>query len=177
MPIIIEDGSGKENSNSFATVEELEVFAALRGVTLPSSKEALLVQAADYISFREPEFQGSRSKPNQALAFPRKGLTVNCVAFPEDEIPVQVKNAQLQAALEIKANKDLTPSQMKSPVHRERVEGAVDRTFMTPRQLSTRPDGSGFIPRYPKIDAYLFFVQRGNECPSDPPSRVRLVRV
>src|SRR5690606_27567583 len=177
MVLIIEDGSGKENSNSYTSVQELEAFAALRGVALPSSKEELLVKAADYISFREPEFQGSRKNPVQALAFPRKGLTINCEAFPDDQIPPQVKKAQLQAALEIVKHQDLSPSQMNSPVHRERVEGAVDRTFMTPRQLSTRPDGSGFTPRFPKIDAYLFFVLKGNECPADQTPRVRLVRV
>lgn len=176
MALIIEDGSGLENSNSYATVQELDDFATLRGFTLPSSKEALLINAADYISFREPEFQGSRRKSTQALAFPRKGLTINCEAFPEDNIPSQVKKAQLQAAIEIASSEDLTPSRTEAPVLREKTD-VIERQFMTPRQLSLRPDGLGFTPTYPKIDAFLFFVLKGNECPAEPASSLRLVRV
>lgn len=176
MTIIIEDGTGKIDANSFVTAQQLEDFATLRGISLPESVDALLVKSAEYLGTRESEFQGSRVNFDQALSFPRKGLTINCEEFPEDEIPVQVIRAQLQAALEVFEHEDLTPSYTEPPVLREKVD-IVERQFMTPRQLSLRPYGESFVPEYPKVDAQLFFVLKGNECPGESPMRLSLVRV
>lgn len=174
--IIIEHGEGKENANSFVTEDELRDFATLRGVALPDSVDDLLVKSADFLTIREPEFQGSRKKPEQALSFPRKGLTINCEPFPDDKIPPQVKKAQLQAVLEILEHEDLSPGLLEPPVLREKA-AIVERQFMTPRQTSLRPYGESFQPEFPKVEAHLFFVLKGNECPGAPGLSLRLVRV
>lgn len=168
MALIIEDGTGKEDSQSYVTAAELRTFATLRGVTLPvddSEVEPLLVMGLDYLGTYEGNLQGRRKNPAQALSFPRVGLTVNCAPYADDKIPQAVKNAQMQAALEIFAGTtDLNPSTTTFPVYREKVD-SIERQFMTPRQLSTTPDGSGFTPIYPKIDSFMFPVLQGNECP------------
>lgn len=168
MALVIEDGSGLPDASSFATVAELEAFALARGITLPAEeadKEVLLVKGADYLILRESEFQGARTKDNQALPFPRESLVINCKAFPDDAIPAHVKLAQMQAAVEAsKAKNGLSPAFLTAPVVKEKVD-VVERQYMTPRQMSTRPDGSVFQPLFPQIDAYLFPLLRGNECP------------
>lgn len=168
MALIIEDGTGKSDAQSYVTVTELRAFATMRGVTLPpeeASVEVLLVKASDYLLSLESEYQGHRVNSDQALSFPRTGLTINCEPFADDAIPLAVKNAQMQAAIEASSGVDLSPSTTKYPLYREKIEGAVERQFMTPRQLSTTPDGSFFTPSFPKVDAFIFPVLRGNECP------------
>lgn len=168
MALVIESGSGLQNASSFVTVAELEAFAQARGVKLPTTEEAkevLLIKGVDYLILREPEFQGLRTEDDQALPFPRSGLTIHCKSFPDSLIPPQVKLAQMQAALEaVKAKKGLSPAFLSPPVAREKAD-VVERQYMTPRQMSTRPDGSVFQPLFPQIDAHLFPLLRGNECP------------
>lgn len=172
MALVIETGEGLPDASSFVSVAELEAFASARSITLPATeaaKEVLLVQAADYLILREPSFQGTRTKDDQALPFPRSGLVISCKDVADDVIPVSVKKAQMQAAVEAnKVKNGLSPAFLTPPVLREKVD-VVDRQYMTPRQMSTRPDGSVFQPIFPQIDAYLFPVLRGNECPGKGP--------
>jgi len=168
MALIIEDGTGIEDANSYVTLAEFIDFASLRGVTLPveaSDQEILLIKASDYLLMFEGDYQGKRKSSTQALSFPRLGLIINCDPYADDKIPQAVKNAQMQAGLEASKGVDLSPSTVKYPVYREKIEEAVERQFMTPRQLSTTPDGSFFSPEFPKVDAFIFPVLRGNECP------------
>jgi len=81
MAIIVEDGTGLANANSFISVAGADAYWT--EVTMPalwasasnSEKEAALVQATRYMEKRfGTRYKGSRASSAQALAFPRTGL-------------------------------------------------------------------------------------------------------
>lgn len=114
MALEIEDGTGKANATSYVTVSEARQYAQARGVTLPSEElavEALLVQAMDYLEAQRAKYQGSKTWPRpgepshphaQALQWPRTGVVIDChYELPSDAIPVELKAAQMQTAVEL----------------------------------------------------------------------------
>lgn len=80
MAFVVEDGNGREDARSYASVDNFKDFASLRtGVTVPNDDVTIqkaLVTASDWIDSNfEGSFIGERSFPIQALAFPRTGFT------------------------------------------------------------------------------------------------------
>lgn len=91
------------NANSFATVVELQAFATLRAVTLSTDNavlEALLINSTIYLEQFRTKYQGAMVSADQVLQWPRSGVSVNGFDIGSDAIPAQLKNAQMQTALE-----------------------------------------------------------------------------
>ena len=127
MTLIVEDGTGLANSNSFVSVAEADDYLGNVGATAWSeatldAKEAALIRATAYLStyFR---WKGARVNGRaQALSYPRQGVT-DCEgnAVPSDAVPVEVKAATYQAALFELSNPfglspQITPSQQNKRV-------------------------------------------------------------
>jgi len=101
MALIIEDGTAKVDAQSYATVLELQAYAALRGRTVPAAEaacEALLVKACD--SLESQDFIGDRLTATQALAWPRMNAEVEGWPIATTEIPRQLVQAQCALAIE-----------------------------------------------------------------------------
>lgn len=146
--IIVEDGSIVANANSYNTVAELDAFALLRGVTLPSTtaeKEVLLIQGTDYTETFWNRFQGSLVSEVQVLQFPRNNVSVNGFRVAATTIPQTLKNAQLQASIESNIE-ELTPNTGQN-IKKEKVD-VIEVTYQ---------DGTGslYAPTFPKVDKYL----------------------
>lgn len=122
--LIIEDGSIVANANSFATDTELKAYADLRGLSLPATqpeREALLLLAMDYLKSVECKMQGHRVAEEQALSFPRYGVMVNGFLSDSNQIPSELKIAQMEAA--ITANEQsLLVNSINSNVQSEKVD-------------------------------------------------------
>ena len=79
MAFVVEDGTGKSDANSYASVAYADAYFADRGIALwvgtPQEKETYLIRATDYIDGRFASyFKGQQlytSDPIQALQFPR----------------------------------------------------------------------------------------------------------
>jgi hypothetical protein len=148
--IIVEDGTNIPNSNSYVTVIELDNFAALRGYTLPAStpdKEVLLIKGADYTESFRSNYQGKKTFSNQSLQFPRTGVYVDCYPVGGETIPQDLKNAQLQAAIEVSiSGGDIQPNTSKN-IKKEKVD-VIEVEYQ---------DGNGslYAPTFPKVDTYL----------------------
>ncbi len=111
--------------NSYASVSDLQGFATARGYEIPADDitcEQLLVQAMDYLD--SVNWKGSRSAPEQALAWPRDGVFIDGEKVDKDTIPTRIKQAQCRLAVEAEET-DLNPTQSGGAVTLERVEGAV----------------------------------------------------
>lgn len=73
--LIIEDGTGVANANSYAAAADARAYAALRGITLPAAGagvdpvEVFLVLAAEYLDSRA--WVGYLATATQGLAWPR----------------------------------------------------------------------------------------------------------
>lgn len=100
MTIIVEDGSNVANANSYVTTAELDAFASARNVNIPSpDREFHLIGAMDY--FEQLSFIGIKANKTQALQWPRVSAYIDGYPVNGDEIPKEVKNAQMQIALSI----------------------------------------------------------------------------
>lgn len=108
MAIVVEDGTGIENAETYATVAELEAYAAKRGLTLTTNteanKERLLRLASDYIESKLYRLAGYKSHQRQALAFPRFGIWIDGYEIAGNVIPQRLKDAQIQLAIDIETS-------------------------------------------------------------------------
>lgn len=104
MALEVEDGTGKANANSFASIAELNVYHSDLGNTEwtgdDSAKEAAARRATAYVStaFR---YIGKRSQGRtQALAWPREGvLDSEGNEILNTELPQEIVDATCEAAL------------------------------------------------------------------------------
>lgn len=101
MAIIVEDGTGKSDSQSYISVIELKAYWETRGTTLTQADAVLetwLIQSAIYIDYNY-SFYGSIMDEDQALQFPRTTF-YDCRGreVAEGTIPQQLKDAQAQLA-------------------------------------------------------------------------------
>lgn len=100
MALIVEDGSIVANANSYVTVQEIKAYAELRGFDLACTQaaiEKLAILAIDYL--QNNNYKGSLVSTSQALDWPRQCVYINNELFPKDEIPSQLKNAQIELAI------------------------------------------------------------------------------
>lgn len=148
MTIIVEDGTIVADANSYVTVAELDTFASLRGVTLPTleaDKEVLLIQGTDYTETFWDRYQGTIVDETQSLQFPRNGVYVNGFLVASNAIPQSLKNAQMQAAIE-SISTTLSPSTGQN-IKKEKVD-VIEVEYQD-------GDGSLYAPTFPSVDKYL----------------------
>ena len=97
MALVIENGQGLSNAESYVDVDYVDAYFLKRGLTQWASltnREQLIIRAMDYIE-NNYTYQGAKLVSTQALQFPRliNGETV---------YPIALKNALCELAL--KAN-------------------------------------------------------------------------
>lgn len=135
MPLIVEDGSGLANAESYVSVSDCAAYAAARGLTFPASPEATAEQAlrraTTWLDGRyRSRFPGSRTNGRgQALEWPRSGAyDAESNEIASSEVPVEIVNATIEAAVrEMAAPGSLSPDVIPGKVKkRVRVEGAVE---------------------------------------------------
>lgn len=159
MSLIIEDGTGKPDAESFATAAELVTYAANFGATIPAdtpAQESLLRRAA--LAMDGYTWKGTRTNGEQALSWPRRDVTIDERILPSDSIPVRIKNGQMALAAEIHAD-DIDPvEKRKGAVLLERVEGAVTRQYATIPNTSKRLLQA--VPDRPSATQFADYLQR-----------------
>lgn len=115
---------------SYASVGDMRELAERRGFLIPnkdSECEQLLLQAMDYLGGLK--WKGTRTNPNQPLAWPRTCVVVDGATLPGGMIPKQLIQAQCRLAIEAQ-EVDLQPSfSGGSEVLQEAVSGAVSVTY------------------------------------------------
>lgn len=139
--LVIEDGTGLQNANTFVGLDDVKQYALNRGVLLSNDDEIIksqLIKACDYLNSKECEYRSLRLNDLQALAFPRMAL----------DVPIAIKNAQMQAVIEQANGFDLMPTVTASNyVTREKI-GDLEVSYADPIQ-------AGIDPSFPAIDALL----------------------
>ena len=98
MALIIEDGSVVVSANSYVTDSEYTAWATLNQFTLSDTagRESAAVKAYNLItSDYESGLSGYRIEKAQTGAFPRSQLVVRGFDVDSDEIPNDIKNAQM----------------------------------------------------------------------------------
>lgn len=166
MALVIEDGTGLANSNTYVGVEEARDYALARGVVLSADDGvvgAQLIQAMDYVESFRAKYQGRKTWPRpgmdaghphaQALQWPRTGVVLDCnYNLPDNVIPQELKQAQMQAAIEVHNGFVLMPSSDGRVVKKEKVD-VIETEYMTADEVG----GGGVIgsASFPVLEALL----------------------
>lgn len=139
MTLIIEDGTGRPDAESYASAEDLAMYAVKFGVTIPAevpAQEALLRRAA--LAMDGMTWKGRKSNSEQALSWPRRGVELDYEIKPDRYLPARIQYGQMALAAEIHTD-DVDPiEKRKGAVTLERVEGAVTREYATIPNASGR---------------------------------------
>lgn len=101
MALIIEDGTGVTNSNTYVTDVEYTDYATSRGLTVgldATAREQELIMANDFLESFRADYQGVKTSGANSLQFPRNGVYIDGVLNASTNIPIELKRAQMEAA-------------------------------------------------------------------------------
>ncbi len=105
IEFIVENGTGLTNATSYVSVAEYKQYYENRGIDYTATAEATIQAklnvATEYID-NNYNFIGNISNDEQALSFPRIGLSKNGNAIDSDVIPQDVKDAVCYIADKVK---------------------------------------------------------------------------
>ena len=103
MNLILEDGTGLANANSYASVAEADAYHDRRlhsltwtAATTPVKERALAMASRTLDAMTV--WQGSRATATQALAWPRTGVVYDGLLIDGETVPAPVKNATAELA-------------------------------------------------------------------------------
>ncbi|WP_321991525.1 DnaT-like ssDNA-binding protein [Marispirochaeta aestuarii] len=143
MALIVEDGTGLPDAQSYISVTDADVYHAARGNSVwvdadQDSKEASLILATEYLDGKYGKrWLGTRLTSSQALDWPRTNI------FDElnrsiTGVPEKIANATAVAALKVIQGEELNPdlerggkvrSESVGPISTEYEEGAPGMTY------------------------------------------------
>lgn len=152
MEIVVEDGTGLPNANSYSDVTEARDFAQARGVTLGNDEavKAFLISAMDWLEIKS--YKGTPTFPDvQALAFPRTGILWDCRVLPGNLIPRALKSAQLQLVVEQSRGLALMPATDGTVVKRKKTD-VLEKEFFSAQELGL---SGAPVPSFPMVNALL----------------------
>lgn len=111
MALVIEDGSGKTNAQSYVSVADVQSYATLYGLSSAHVTEAVVMRAMRYLEGNYlARWIGVKKTEEQALSWPRAWATRrDGYTQGESIIPVEVKNAVCALAIRSTSDVDLSP--------------------------------------------------------------------
>lgn len=153
--IVVEDGNGLPNANSYIDAQFASEYAESIGSDIwcnnTSKQNLALVQSARFLDLRYGTmFKGIPLNPDQGLLYPRRFKPVGC-ASPQSGIPKALKMAQAALAMQFLTDGQLDlNADATSPVIETSVSvgnGAVSETikYAKPVQTSYFSISDGYI--------------------------------
>lgn len=139
MTLIIEDGAGKPDAESYASAAELVLYGVKFGAVIPEGipeQEALLRRAA--LAMDGMTWKGRKTSSEQALSWPRREVHLDGENKAANYLPARIQYGQMALAAEIHQD-DIDPvEKRKGAVLLDRVEGAVTRQYAAIPSTSNR---------------------------------------
>jgi len=153
IAIVVEDGSGVTNANSYVSVADARVYASNRGVELPLDDDALaamLIRSTDYLEAQACRYQGEIANEGQALQWPRTNVYLygSEIAFPSNAIPKELKLAQCSVILAINEGVNIMPNYSASNFVIEESVGPITIKYADPTKV-------GIVPTLTAVDSLL----------------------
>ncbi len=157
MPLIVEDGTGKADAESYCSVSDADAYHAARGVTAwaaldTTGKEQRLRMATDYmLQTYRALWAGQRVTATQALDWPRYDVPRRDYGdyYPSNTVPAEVVRACAELASRVTVGAALLTDQTREIT--EQTVGPITTKYA---------QGSSQATRYAAADAMLapFFV-------------------
>lgn len=131
MPLIVEDGTGLANAESYVSVAYFKAYCDARGYSYDGKTDAEIEQAlrraTEWIdAVYGSRFAGGRIATTQALILPQSGLyDQRGYAVAQDAVPAQVQKATAEAARrELASPESLMPDVISGQIEKRiKVEG------------------------------------------------------
>lgn len=136
--MIVENGTGLTNANSFVSVDYADDYFSARGVTQWDSltddeKEVLLIKATDFVN-ASYKWRGKKSTQGQALSFPR----TNCIdndGYKVSGVPNNLKDAVCEASYLLNGGDELfQKAESNGAVTSEHI-GSISFTYDTSKKV------------------------------------------
>lgn len=138
--LVIEDGNGISNANSYISLAEARLKAADYGIKLPADDteaETALRQGYLNLNVDEGLLQGNRSYNQQTGAFPRVGMVVHNFPIDNNVIPEDIKLAQVYAAEAISGGYDMNSVDGGQELASFSVEGVYSESYQAGSNAKT----------------------------------------
>lgn len=138
MQIIVEDGTGRPDANSFVPLEKLTFYRDYYGFRIPEAETEqveLLLRAAADINSRH--WKGCKAKPEQAMAWPRRDCKIEYQTLSETFVPFELEWGQVRLAVELYAAEQ--GFQIEEPTHCTEPNGQRTRLNRGTPGLRMRP--------------------------------------
>lgn len=160
MPLIVEDGTGSNpGANSYADRADIIAYSAARGVTLADdpTTDILAIAAMDYLESKD--YKGDRVLVDQPLSWPRGSVVITTttsdvygsfptpVFAPSDVVPVPIKTAQCELAMQAKNGVVLTPVRAAGQLIKSERLDVIETEYFE--------NGGLVMPLLPRVDALL----------------------
>ncbi|UPT52968.1 putative head-tail connector protein [Hafnia phage yong3] len=126
IKLIVEDGSGVPDANTYADVTTVRRYAKMRGIVLNDDDEILktnIIDAMDYVESFAARFKGQRVTRDQPLQFPRSGVYVEGDLLPYNVLPKTLINALCQFACDSATGGPLSGSTASFAIKKSKIEG------------------------------------------------------
>lgn len=126
LQLIVEDGTGVPDANSYVSLEQVRTYAEMRGLSLPSEDSDLMPKvfdAMDYVESYAQRFKGRKVDPMQELQWPRCGVRLDGVTLPQSPLPKTLINAVCQLTADSALTGPLNGKTTEYAVKRTKVEG------------------------------------------------------
>jgi len=95
MQIIVEDGKGRPDANSFVPLEKLTFYRDYYGFRIPEAEAdqvELLLRAAADINSRQ--WKGRKAQRDQAMAWPRRDCKIEYQTLSETFVPFELNGVK-----------------------------------------------------------------------------------
>lgn len=143
MTLIVEDGTGVADANTYLSLDDIKAWAEARGVDTTSFTEPMVIKAMDFIERMRDKYAGSTSTANQRLAFPRYNIWYEGDYISPTLIHQRLKDALSQLVVYVSQGIELEPiskggetkflvRQKLGPIEREYSEAAFLASNLTP---------------------------------------------
>lgn len=148
--LIVEDGSGVVDANSYVDVDYARAFAGSVGLVLSVDDEVLkaeLLAAMPYIESKQ--YQGHKTNDDDLLQWPRSNVITYSFLVDENSIPTPIKKAQVVAAYLVSNGTELLPV-VNAQLITEETVGPITTKYSD--QYVSNYTG---LPEFSEIDVYL----------------------
>lgn len=158
MSIVVEDGTGISNANSYCSVAEWKAYWVAAGYDFSSYTDAqiavALIKATRYVESRfRNKFYGWRQTDVQSISWPRVGVILYWVE-QSSTVPVELKNAINEYAKRA-LTLELQPDPNNTDVTGQIVESSRKKVGPIETALTYAKGGAPITRAYPVADQWL----------------------
>tara|TARA_R110000744_G_scaffold63183_4_gene130026 strand:+ start:1853 stop:2332 length:480 start_codon:yes stop_codon:yes gene_type:complete len=133
MTLIVEDGTGKADAQTYLSEAGLAAYALARGVSITGNASVLLLGSMTYVE--SLDYRGHKNTKLQALQHPRYGLSIDGFEILTTEIVQVLKDLQAEVAIAIDSGND--------PL--ETIQRAVKKTKVGPIEKEYTDNAAPFV--------------------------------